>query len=191
MLNVFSNLTLKLIFWKRKTFFKKLEYRFLVESTKIENAWFSYKTAISGANVKTNRMMSTKLTYRKERSFPVTTLFFRKFCFSVRTSYKEFIWCINDPNVHVRFLEGWSFIWQCFFLVSILHESFSLFPCIVISPSHYFWFMNRARFDRVYLFFMEGCFVLNVSKKGLPCPFLKIKKSALILEKSALIVTFW
>ena len=109
MLNVFSNLTLKLIFWKRKTFFKKLEYRFLVESTKIENAWFSYKTATSGANVKTYRMMSTKLTYRKERSFPVTTLFFRKFCFSVRTSYKEFIWCINDPNVHVRFFRGLEF----------------------------------------------------------------------------------
>ena len=43
-----------------KTFFKKLEYRFLVESTKTENALFTYKTAISKANVKTNRMVSTK-----------------------------------------------------------------------------------------------------------------------------------
>ena len=33
--------------------FKKLEYRFLVESTKIENASFPYKTAISEANAKT------------------------------------------------------------------------------------------------------------------------------------------
>ena len=32
-LNVFNSLTLKEIFWKRKTFFKKLEYRFLVENT--------------------------------------------------------------------------------------------------------------------------------------------------------------
>ena len=29
------------IFWKTKTFFKKLEYCFLVKSTKIENASFS------------------------------------------------------------------------------------------------------------------------------------------------------
>ena len=68
-LNVFNTLTLKQIFWKTKTFFKKLEYRFLVESTKIENASFPYKTAISEANVKTNKMVTTKWTYQKERSF--------------------------------------------------------------------------------------------------------------------------
>ena len=62
-LNVFYTLTLKQIFWKTKTFFKKLEYRFLVESTKIENASFPYKTAISEANVVTNGMVSTKWTY--------------------------------------------------------------------------------------------------------------------------------
>ena len=43
-------------FGKGKPFFKKLEYRYLVESTKIENALFPYKTAISEASVKTNRM---------------------------------------------------------------------------------------------------------------------------------------
>ena len=37
-LNNFNTLTLKQIFWKKKTFFKKLEYRFLVESTNTENA---------------------------------------------------------------------------------------------------------------------------------------------------------
>ena len=35
-LNVFNILTLKQIFWKTKNVFKKLEYRFLVESTKVE-----------------------------------------------------------------------------------------------------------------------------------------------------------
>ena len=55
---MFNTSTLKKIFWKTKTFFKKLEYRFLVESTKIENASFPYKTALSGANVKTNKMVS-------------------------------------------------------------------------------------------------------------------------------------
>ena len=46
-LNDFNTLTLKQIFWKTKTFFKKLENYFLVESIKIENASFPYKTAIS------------------------------------------------------------------------------------------------------------------------------------------------
>ena len=55
-------------FEKEKTFSKKLEYRFLVESTKIENASVPYKTAISEANVKTNRMGTTKWTYHKEQS---------------------------------------------------------------------------------------------------------------------------
>ena len=48
---------------------KKLEYRFLVESTKIGNASFPYKTVISEAYVKTNRMVRTKWTHYKERSF--------------------------------------------------------------------------------------------------------------------------
>ena len=50
-LKIFNTLTLKQIFWKTKTFFKKLQ---------IENASFSYKTAVSEANVKTNRMVSKK-----------------------------------------------------------------------------------------------------------------------------------
>ena len=68
-LSVFNTLTVKQIFWKMKTFFKKLEYRFLVESTKTENAPFPYKIAISEANVKTNRMVSTKRTDHKEWRF--------------------------------------------------------------------------------------------------------------------------
>ena len=62
-LNVFNNLTLK------QTFPKKLEYRLLGESTNIETAIFPYKTALSEANIKKNRMGSTKWTYHKERSF--------------------------------------------------------------------------------------------------------------------------
>ena len=52
-LNVFNT-------WKMKTFLKNLEDHFLVENTKIENASFSYKSVMSEANVKTNRMVSTK-----------------------------------------------------------------------------------------------------------------------------------
>ena len=80
--NVFNTLTLKEIFWKTKTFFKKLEYYFLVKSTKIENASFPYKTAVSEANVKTNKMVITKRTYQKEQSFAGNYFIFWKFCFS-------------------------------------------------------------------------------------------------------------
>ena len=69
MLDVFNTLTSEQIFWKAKTFFKKLEYRFLVETTNIENVLFPYKTVMSEANVKTNGMVSIKWTYQMERSF--------------------------------------------------------------------------------------------------------------------------
>ena len=50
-------------------FFEKLEYRFLVETTEIENTLFPFKTALSEATVKTNKMTTTKWTYNKEWSF--------------------------------------------------------------------------------------------------------------------------
>ena len=84
--NVFNTLTLKQIFWKTKTFFKKLEYRFLVETTKIENTSFPFKTALSEANVKTNKMVTTKWTYHKEWSFASNYFIFWKICSSFRTS---------------------------------------------------------------------------------------------------------
>ena len=111
-LNVFNTLTLKQVFRKMKSFFKKLENHFLVERTKIENASFSYKPAISeprNGPITTNGVL------------PVTTLFFRKLCFSLRTSYKELIWCTNDPNAHIRTCKRWSFIWRWFFPMSILN----------------------------------------------------------------------
>ena len=52
-----------------KTFFEKLEYRFLVEAIKIEDTSFPFKTALSEANVKTNRMATTKWS----GVLPVTT----------------------------------------------------------------------------------------------------------------------
>ena len=58
--NVFITFILKQIFWKTKNFIKNLEYGFLIESIKIENASFPYKTATSEANVKTNKMVTTK-----------------------------------------------------------------------------------------------------------------------------------
>ena len=50
-----------------KTFFEKLEYRFLAESTAIETARFPFKADLSKGNIKTNTMASTKRIYHKER----------------------------------------------------------------------------------------------------------------------------
>ena len=66
--SLWVSLPLKKIFWKTKAFSKKVEDRFVVESTKIENASFPYKTVMSEANVKINRTMTTKWTYHKEAS---------------------------------------------------------------------------------------------------------------------------
>ena len=81
MLNVFKTLNLKQIFWKTKNVFKKLEYCFVTESTKIEYVSFPYKTAILEANVKTNRMVSTEWTYHKKRSFASKYFVFLKILF--------------------------------------------------------------------------------------------------------------
>ena len=83
---VFKTLTLKQIFWKKKTFFKKLEHHFLVETTETENTSFPFKTALSETNVKTNRMATTKWTYHKEWSFDSKSFIFLENISSLRTS---------------------------------------------------------------------------------------------------------
>ena len=119
--NVFS--TLKQIFWKTKTFVKKLEYHFLVEATKIENTSFPFKTALPEANA--IRQIEWRLQNRpitKSGVLPVTAFFFWKICSSFRTSQTELIWCTNELNVNIRiFRKCWSLILGCFFPVSILN----------------------------------------------------------------------
>ena len=60
---------------------KKLGYWVLVESTNIENATFSYKTALSEANIKTYRMGSTKWIHHKEWCFASNYFFENLFHF--------------------------------------------------------------------------------------------------------------
>ena len=79
----FQDFNFEKVFWKT-TFFKKLEYRFLVESTKIENAPFPHKTAMSEANVKTNRKVNTRWSYHKQQSFASKYLIFLKIVFQVK-----------------------------------------------------------------------------------------------------------
>ena len=61
---------------------------------------------------------------KKNGVLPVTTLFFWKLYFILRTSYNELTWCTNDPNAYIRtFGKPWIFIWRCFFPVSILNRT--------------------------------------------------------------------
>ena len=84
-LDGFNTLTSIQIFSKTETFFKKLEYYFLVESTKIENTSFLVKSPMSGVNVKTNRVATKNWPITKSGVFLVTVSFFLKICFSFRT----------------------------------------------------------------------------------------------------------
>ena len=101
-------------FWKTKTFFEKLDFRFLVESITIKSATFPYKTNLSKTNLMTNEMGNTKWTYHKESSFVTNYLIFLKFNFSTRH------YLING-HIHT-FFTRFSFIWRwkCVFNVSIL-----------------------------------------------------------------------
>ena len=68
-------------FQKINTFLKILEYRFSVESTKIKRTSFPYKTILSNANFKTNRIGRT---YHKERSFGSNYFLFLKILFQFK-----------------------------------------------------------------------------------------------------------
>ena len=115
--------------------FERFQY-FNFETDFLENESLFQKTGIP-LRLKTYHF-HTKLPYQKpmlrqtewwvqngpitkKGVLPVTTSYFWKSCFNLRTSYKELIWCSNYPNVHIRnFCKRWSFIWWCFFPVSIL-----------------------------------------------------------------------
>ena len=74
------------MFSEKQNLFEKTGAPFLFQSTTIENALFSCKTALSKTNVKTNRRGSAKWAYRKERN-STTTFFFLKIHFD----YNKFL----------------------------------------------------------------------------------------------------
>ena len=98
-----------------------MEYRFLVESTKIDNITFSYKTALSEANVKTNRMGSTKLTYHKEWSFASNHFPFLKILFQFRNLVYRVDLMYQTPKCpYSYFSKALEFTLGCFFPVSFI-----------------------------------------------------------------------
>ena len=139
-----------------KRFSIKLEYGFLNESTKIKNASFPYKTTISEANGKTNRMSSTKRTYHEERSFSSNYLIFLEIFLSLKTSYKDLIRITNDPSNYLcTFCKSWSFIWRCFFSVSILKTLLKIWGILQRDVSEFiriYSFNSKQTFEQFFKF---------------------------------------
>ena len=117
-LNVFNTITLKQILWKTQTLFKKLEYWFLVESTKTENTKLLCQKSMF---IQTKWGVQNGL-FVKNGVMPVTILYFRKFCFSLRPRIK--IW-FEVPTIQMAIFmlfKRWKFLWGCFFSVSIFNS---------------------------------------------------------------------
>ena len=105
-----------------QTLFKKLEYHFLVESTKIDIfITFPYKTAQSEANVKINRLGSTKLIYHKEQSFASNHFAFWIILFQFRNIVYRVDLMYQPPKCpYSYFLKALEFYFRVFFPASIL-----------------------------------------------------------------------
>ena len=97
-LKVLNTLTLKQIFWKTHHFHTK---RLCQKPTLRQIVWGVQNGPIT-----------------KNWVLPVTILFFRKICFSFRTSHKELIWCTNPRKMTIFIL--WNALelhelWVCKF----------------------------------------------------------------------------
>ena len=119
-MNEFNTSTLKQ-FSEKNNFFKKLEYLFLSESTKNQNAIFPYKTALSEASVKINWMGSTKWTYHKEWSFASYYFTFSKISFQFKNLVIKSWFDVPTTQMFIFIIwKHWSFTWRYFFPVSVL-----------------------------------------------------------------------
>ena len=134
-------------------------------------------------------MVTTKWTYQKNGILPVTTLFFKKICFTLRTSYKELICCTNNPNTHIcAFCKRWSFIWRSFFPVNILNlirrfwRPFQISKRYLVKSwsSHQsmwkFMMIQCTEINSLYTFFKEYAKLLWItSLRGKPLDWVKFK----------------
>ena len=98
----------------------------------------------------------------KNGVLPVTTLFFWKYCLSLRTSYTELICCTNNPNAHIcTFCKRWNFIWRGFFPVSILKKRLQ-HRCFPVNIAKFFRTLNLKKdCARLFLYFLLFCSILQ------------------------------
>ena len=88
-LNNFNTLTLKQTFWKRKTFFKNLDYCFLVESTiRLKTHYFYTKLLYQKPMLRQIEWWMQNGPIIKNEILPVTILFFeRNFIFLIKSLF--------------------------------------------------------------------------------------------------------
>ena len=133
-MNVFYILTWKPNFSKTETFFKKIEYSFLVEVTRIKTHYFHTILSSQKSMLRQLEWEVQDGPITKNRVLPVTTLFFWKFCFSIRTSYKVLIWCTNHLNLHIHTLESVGVLFKgAFFLWVSLRDRLQISLLILIN----------------------------------------------------------
>ena len=100
-------------FLEYENHFQKTGVPFLVESTKIETDHFYRKLPYEKPMLRQIKWWVQNGSITMNKVLSVTTLIFWKFCFSLRTSYKELIWCTNDPNAYIcTFCKHLNFIWR-------------------------------------------------------------------------------
>ena len=94
--------------------------------------YYDWRRNISIQNCSVRSQVESNVEYKmhlpqRMEFLPVTTFFFQKFCFSLRTSYKELVWSTNCLNDHIyTFQKRWSFIWGAFSLWGSLNFYFNL-----------------------------------------------------------------
>ena len=99
--NIFNTLTLKQIFWKLESSFKNLDTAFKLKALKFKMHHFQTKLSYQKAMLRQIKWWLQNGPIKKNWVLPVTNLLFSKFCFSLRTSYRDWICCTNNPNVHI------------------------------------------------------------------------------------------
>ena len=124
--NVFNTLWLWNRFsGKRKPFLKNWSAVSYLEALWLEIHCFHTKLPYHKPMLKHTEWWVQNGPIIKSGVLPVTTLFFRKFCFSLRKSYKELTWYTNNPNAHIHtFCKRWSFIWRYLSLRVSLSRTF-------------------------------------------------------------------
>ena len=130
-------------FLENENLFQKIWVLFFSWNHKIENTSCPFKTVLSEANLKTNRMVTTKWTYHKEWSF-ATSLFGKSV--SVLEPLTDFIGCTNASNTHICIL------CKCCYTSAILR---------------YLYLNNIFVFSATPCWFAFWVFVLRFSESGL------------------------
>ena len=143
--NVFNTLTLKQIFWKMKTFFKKFECCFLVETTKLKTHHVHSKLFYQKPILRQIEWWLQNEPITKSGILLVTTSLFGK-SVSVLEPLTDFIGCTNASNTHICIL------CKCCYTPAILR---------------YLYLNNIFVFSATPCWFAFWVFVLRVFESGL------------------------